>query len=96
MKPQETTKKFIKKEWKQWNSFQSRFIRVPDSLKKEIADWWLAELLSELQAHTDRVVEAMEKTKKKINSPIKYDWEKQDVSFNQTIDTSIQIAKNTK
>lgn len=48
--------KFETKEWNHWSSFQSKFIRLPDSTKKEIADFWLNEL-DLATKETERVTE---------------------------------------
>lgn len=68
-----------------------------------MADWWLEEYAAELQAHTDRVVEVMALNKKKLFQKYKakftvdeqITWWQQK-SFNDAIDTSIQIVKNLK
>lgn len=51
--------KFETKEWNHWSSFQSKFVRLPDSIKKEIADFWLNELDLAIKQTEERTVKVI-------------------------------------
>lgn len=52
--------KFETKEWNHWSSFQSKFVRLPDSTKKEIADFWLNELDLTIKQTEERIEKGIE------------------------------------
>jgi len=48
---------FINKEWLHWSSAQSKFVRIPDSSKMEIANYWLTIRQQAIAEERDRVID---------------------------------------
>lgn len=46
---------FVSKEWQHWSSAQSKFVRLPDSTKTEIADHFLSIIAKEREEIKEEV-----------------------------------------